>query len=84
MNYELRIMNHEHPCYEIPFQCTHNSNLRYAPNDCCLIPNLEKAALWAAFSLLTNTELFDDCTIALDVFLLEIVEQATTLTYQRG
>ena len=50
------------------------------------IPNsyLEKAALWAAFSLLTNTELFDDCTIALDVFLLEIVEQATTLTYQRG
>ena len=51
-----------------------------------LLPNsyLEKAALWAAFSLLTNTELFDDCTIALDVFLLEIVEQATTLTYQRG
>ena len=34
--------------------------------------------------LLTNAELLDDSTVALDVFLFEVVEQSTTLTYQRG
>ena len=34
--------------------------------------------------LLTNTELLDDITVALDVLLFEVVEQATTLTCQRG
>ena len=30
--------------------------------------------------LLTDTELFDDCTIALDVFCLQVIQHATTLT----
>jgi len=30
--------------------------------------------------LLTDTELFDDCTIALDVFCLQVIQHATTFT----
>ena len=32
--------------------------------------------------LTTDTELLDDCAISFDVFACEIVEHATTLTYQ--
>jgi len=34
--------------------------------------------------LLTDTELFDDSTIALDVFGFEVVQHATTFTYESG
>ena len=34
--------------------------------------------------LLTDTELFDNCTITLDVFCLQVIQHATTLTYQSG
>ena len=36
------------------------------------------------WGLLTDTQLFDDSTITLDVFCLQVVEQATTFTYQHG
>ena len=32
--------------------------------------------------LLTNTEFFDDCTVALDVFSLQVIQHAATLTYE--
>ena len=32
--------------------------------------------------LLTETKFLDDCTIALDVLLLEVREETTTLTYE--
>ena len=34
--------------------------------------------------LLTNTEFFDDSTVTLDVFCLQIIQHTTTLTYQCG
>ena len=34
--------------------------------------------------LLTDTELFDDSTIALDVFRFEVVQHTTTFTYESG
>ena len=37
--------------------------------------------LFAASRLLTQTEFFNDTTISFDIFSLQIVEQATTLTY---
>lgn len=43
---------------------------------------LDFSFLLSAFGLLTDVELFDDSTIALDVFAFEIIEHATTLTYQ--
>ena len=30
--------------------------------------------------LLTNTEFFDDCAVTLDVFCLQVIQHATTLT----
>ena len=34
--------------------------------------------------LLTDAELFDDSTIALDVFCLQVIQHTTALTYQSG
>ena len=34
--------------------------------------------------LLTQTECLDDCTVAVDVAALEVVEQRTALTYETG
>ena len=39
-------------------------------------------ALCMESALLTETKLLDDCTIALDVLLLEVREETTTLTYE--
>ena len=43
------------------------------------------AILFSFFSqLLTNTEFFDDSAVTLDVFCLQVVQHAATLTYQCG
>ena len=38
----------------------------------------------ASFYLLSQTESLDDGTIAIDVAVVEVVEQCTTLTYELG
>ena len=38
--------------------------------------------LFAASRLLTQTEFFNDSTISFDIFRFQVIEQATTLTYQ--
>lgn len=36
----------------------------------------------AIFSLSTETELLDDCSVSLDVSLLEVIKKTTPLTYE--
>lgn len=40
--------------------------------------------LFSFLALLTQTESLNDCAVALNVSLLEVVEQSATLTYQLG
>lgn len=39
---------------------------------------------FAASRLLTQAEVLDDGTVALDVAILQVVQKGTTLTYQHG